>query len=256
MVFGGLLTVVMAPAENVTRPDGSYVTVQPFPSVVNELRALSQLVGDWRLIALTPLFLYSNWFYAYQFVSYNSKLFNARTEGLNNTFYWGAQMIGALLIGKFLDSSPLSLRRRALVSFLSIAAAIAGSWAWGLAANTGYRLDETPTEIDFQDGRWPAAALLYLLWGFCDAFIQCWVYWLLGQLDQSPEVLSRFAGGYKAIQCVGAAASWALSTGTTKPSTQAWINVALLACSLPSTVYMLLRTPQLPDEAPQQPPQT
>jgi hypothetical protein len=66
MVFGGLLTVVMAPAENVTRPDGSYVTVQPFPSVVNELRALSQLVGDWRLIALTPLFLYSNWFYAYQ----------------------------------------------------------------------------------------------------------------------------------------------------------------------------------------------
>ena len=29
------------------------------------------------------------------------------TEGLNNAFYWGAQMVGALLIGKFLDSSRL-----------------------------------------------------------------------------------------------------------------------------------------------------
>ena len=110
-------------------------------------------------------------------------------------------MIGALLIGKFLDSSPLSLRRRALVSFLSIAAAIAGSWAWGLAANTGYRLDETPTEIDFQDGRWPAAALLYLLWGFCDAFIQCWVY--CGATATRTPAIVRLVLGRAVVSCRG-----------------------------------------------------
>ena len=34
-----------------------------------------------------------------QFVSYNSKLFNARTEGLNNTFYWGAQVLWDSVVG-------------------------------------------------------------------------------------------------------------------------------------------------------------
>ena len=78
-----------------------------------------------------------------------------------------------------------------------------------------------------------------------DSFIQCWVYWLLGQLDDSPEVLSRFAGGYKGVQCIGAAISWALSTGSMLPSTQAWINVALLGCSLPATTFMIMMSPQL-----------
>jgi hypothetical protein len=43
-------------------------------------------------------------FYPYQFGVFNAGLFNTRTQGFNNTFYWGAQMYGAHLIGKYLDS--------------------------------------------------------------------------------------------------------------------------------------------------------
>eukprot|EP00966_Prymnesium_polylepis_P149584 3455678-Prymnesium_polylepis.1 len=128
MIAGGLLTLTMAPAERVVRPDGSLVQLERFPAVSAELRGLLAVLRDWRMHALAPLFLYSNWFYAYQFVAYNSALFNARTEGLNNAFYWGAQMVGAVLVGRFLDASRLPLRQRALVSFWAISVLIGASW--------------------------------------------------------------------------------------------------------------------------------
>ena len=98
------------------------------------------------------------------------------------------QMLGALLVGKFLDSPRMPIRRRALVLFLAICVVIGASWAWGIAANEHYGLDGNPAKIDFVDAEWVWAMLLYLLWGFGDAFVQCWVYWLLGQLSDSPEV--------------------------------------------------------------------
>jgi len=144
----------------------------------------------------------------------------------------------------------LTGRRRALSLFLASVTFIALSWAWGAAANHAYGLDGTPTKIDFRDGAWAVAVLLYLVWGFGDAFVQCWVYWLLGQLSDSPEVLSRLAGAYKGVQCLGATASWALSTGSIPPSTQLWVNVGLLALALPATSFMVLRTPELDKKLP------
>ena len=113
-----------------------------------------------QMLALAPLFLYSNWFYAYQFACFNAALFSARTQallplpdqqarhtslrtwdlraslslrlsgphrphhqlscapprlvraqGLNSAFYWAAQMAGAMLVGTFLDSQRIPVRR-------------------------------------------------------------------------------------------------------------------------------------------------
>jgi len=35
-----------------------------------------------QMLALAPLFVYSNWFYAYQFACFNAALFSARTQVL------------------------------------------------------------------------------------------------------------------------------------------------------------------------------
>ena len=85
-----------------------------------------------------------------------------------------------------------------------------------------------------------------MAWGGCDALVQCLVYWLLGQLEDEPDVLARFAGIYKAVQSAGAAASWALAASpSVKASTQAWINVGLFVTALPPAALLVMRTPAL-----------
>ena len=192
-------------------------------------------------------------FYAYQFTAFNSELFDARTMGLNNAAYWASQMAGAVALGSLLDTPALSLRARAGGSLLLIYALVGLSWGLGLHANGRYGLDHpnaTAAKIDFTaPASWAPPAALYVLWGACDSFVQCWVYWVLGRLDDRPEVLSRFAGGYKALQSAGAAVSWGLSTGPLLPSSQAYVNVGLLLLSLPPVGYLLLTAPQLQREA-------
>ena len=39
-----------------------------------------------QMLALAPLFLYSNWFYAYQFACFNAALFSARTQARHHAF--------------------------------------------------------------------------------------------------------------------------------------------------------------------------
>jgi len=79
------------------------------------------------------------------------------------------------------------------------------------------------------------------------AVAQCWAYWLLGQLDDTPASLARSAGYYKALQSAGGAASWALSVETSGvlPSTQALINVALALVAFPLALMPVLR--ELPE---------
>ena len=69
----------------------------PTGTVSSELTGMLSLFGRPRMLMLAPLFVYSNFFYAYQFTAYNSALFNARTQGLNNAAYWSARL-GAVYI--------------------------------------------------------------------------------------------------------------------------------------------------------------
>ena len=47
--------------------------------------------------------MYSNWFLGYQFGVFNAGMHNSRTQGWNTAWYWGAEMMGAVAIGRFLD---------------------------------------------------------------------------------------------------------------------------------------------------------
>jgi MFS family permease len=241
MLIGSVLCWVMRPLNHVARADGSEVRLPP-TAVATEISAMARLFADRRMLALLPLFVYSNFFYAYQFTAYNSTLFNARTQGLNNAAYWSAQMIGAVAVGRYLDSVASSPQRRGGRAFTVIAIAILGSWALGVVANHAYGLDGNVKPLDFTHSSWLVAFSLYVYWGFCDAFIQCWVYWFLSQLDTSPDALARFAGFYKGVQSAGGAVGWVLSA-TLLPSTQVWVNVALILLALPTMSWVIGKIP-------------
>jgi len=91
MCAGALLSLMLQPLDRVVRPDGSRVAHTPATEVIDEVRGMWQQLTDRRLLALYPLFLYSNWFYAYQFDCFNAPLFDARTQGLNNALCAPAQ---------------------------------------------------------------------------------------------------------------------------------------------------------------------
>jgi hypothetical protein len=105
MGVGSLLSLTLAAPNTVLRPNGEKVKVIHPPHWLEELKGILSVCQDSRMLRLVPLFLYSNWFYTYHFSCYNHALFNARTEGFNNTFYWGSQMIGAYYLGQYLDGN-------------------------------------------------------------------------------------------------------------------------------------------------------
>ena len=87
------------------------------------------------------------------------------------------------------------------------------TWAMRLVAVSPEQLGQD-SKLDFYEdfGSFVFPWLLYFLWGFCDAFVQCWSYWLMGQLSDDPKTLSRYAGFYKVravrVRCCYAARRW------------------------------------------------
>jgi len=243
MVIGSALCLSLTDPSQVVRPDGTLVQIQSMPSWSGEVKAMLNLVLDRRVLCLLPLFIYSNWFYTYQFGCFNAKIFNARTQGLSNMAFWGAQMGGAYAIGVFLDSSRKSVRYRALTSFVCIAVYISITWGFTLLVNETYSLNSgKKQDVDFHNRKaFLGPFFLYFAFGLSDSFIQCWSYWLFGKMTDDSSTLSRFTGIYKAVQSAGGAISWKLNGGNMVPLTQIYINIGLVIVSMPLALLVAFR---------------
>lgn len=92
------------------RTDGSKVIVIKHPSWKTEILGLYETFKlEPYIILLFPMFFASNWFYTYQFNTFNGAKFDVRTRSLNSVLYWSAQIVGAGFFGLFLDTK---MRRR------------------------------------------------------------------------------------------------------------------------------------------------
>ena len=196
MAGGTALIGLLSPLEHVRRPDGTRAKLPPVrPDVVSELQALCRLLLDWRMLSLAPYFIASNWFYAYQFTCFNARLFDARTQGLNNAVYWLAQMAGSLAIGRLLDAPCVRSRARLQLLFCTIIGLAAASWALALWVGQVYALDmprnasASAGGLDLHSSDWPALLCLYASWGLVDAFVQLFSGWLLPALDDRQVAL-------------------------------------------------------------------
>lgn len=133
MMIGSGLALTLRHPSKVVRSDGTTCEVSALPDVYAELAAILSLFTDRRMLMLSPLFLYSNWFLGYHFGVYNGGLFNARTQGFSTACYWGAEMAGAFVIGRFLDSKdqgPPHLRAARALGILFVWVNM--TWYWGL----------------------------------------------------------------------------------------------------------------------------
>lgn len=212
VVYGASMCCVWAlqPLGSVVREDGVLCKApESKVSLREELRGMMKMLSFAPVLSLVPLFVYSNWFYAYQTAIF-FKVFDPAASGLANAIYWGAQMIGAKVQGSLLDSN-MSVGKRAWISATCNATLIGISWLWGIAVTYNYDLSaDTVKAYAYNEPALMQAYGLAFVWGFCDALVQNWAYWVMTVLFKSSEELSRVVSIYKAAQSAGSAFAFVL----------------------------------------------
>lgn len=194
MAFGALLSLAILPPSQVVRDDGTRATTVTYSNVLTEAAEISKLFTNWKMLLMLPAAWASNFFYTYQFNNVNGLLFNVRTKGLNNVFYWGAQMVGSVGIGYVLDFSFRSRRTRGFVGIGVVAVLSIGIWGGGLANQLRFRQGKWPYgELDFKNSgsMFAGPFVLYFSYGLLDAMFQSLCYWVIGALANDSETLSR-----------------------------------------------------------------
>lgn len=242
MTVGALLSLAILPASQVVRDDGTRCTDMKYSKVSTEVREILKLFLNWKMLLVAPAAWASNFFYSYQFNNVNGALFNLRTRGFNNVFYWGAQMLGSVGIGYILDFSFKSRRMRGFVGIGIVGILGTAIWAGGLANQIKYSIDDLPEKLDFKDSGSDFAGpfVLYFSYGLLDAMFQSMVYWVIGALADDSQTLSRYVGFYKGVQSAGAAVAWQVDTHKVSFLSQLIVNWSLTTVSYPLLAILIM----------------
>lgn len=214
-LIGAALSWTLVDARDVIRSDGSKVIVMKHPSWSSEIKGLWQtFFTDPYIIFLFPMFLASNWFYAYHFTEINNAYFNTRTRALNGVVYYIMQIIGAYVFGFALDFKGVRRTMRAKMAWGALFATVMIIWGFGYMFQKTYdrawadQAKENNTQHDWTDAGYGGPFVLYMFYGFSDAAWQTCVYWFMGSLTNNGRKLANFAGFYKGIQSAGGAITW------------------------------------------------
>ncbi|OVA19963.1 Ion channel regulatory protein [Macleaya cordata] len=242
MSAGTLLSLGILPPSRVVRDDGSRCTNIKYSNVSTEAVEILKLFLNWKMLLIVPAAWASNFFYSYQFNNVNGLMFNLRTRGLNNVFYWGAQMLGSIGIGYIFDFSFESRRKRGFVGIGVVALLSTAIWGGGLANQLNYSFDNLPEKLDFKSSGddYAGPFVLYFSYGLLDAMFQTMVYWVIGALADDSETLSRYAGFYKGVQSAGGAVAWQIDTNKVSLLSQLIVNWSLTSLSYPLLVVLVM----------------
>lgn len=282
MVFGWCLSAFLLPPHLVIRTDGSRAAPLPAshvshpsslsslspPTVTSRLRhcyavfastarrelaQIAKLRHEPRLLFLLPLCFGANFFYSYQQNIVNGGSFTLRSRSLNSALYWGAQMLGGVLIGLLLDLPPVSRRGRALLGWCAVFILGNVAMGGGLAYQRWFEAEAHRRQklrfIDFSDARtFAGPCVLYITYGALDAAWQGLAYWLLGAMCDRPRDAARFVGVYKSLQCVGGAVAFRLTASHVAPMRQFAANWGVIAGALLFALPAVYRITEPEDE--------
>ncbi|KAH0478046.1 MAG: hypothetical protein KVP17_003069 [Porospora cf. gigantea B] len=249
MVLGAIASIfVLANPGTVVKSDGSSVEFEKAQNAKQEIIAAGMAIMDPFVLKMLPYFFVSNWFYTFEFNGFNNMLFNVRTRGLNSGLFWASQMLGASMLGKFIDYPHWPMQKRGrvawafnvvliIVSFgIAIILEVAFKCGSGLlpgANGSGWDKGEgvcLPKEgntgdpwcadnfvfhegcdIDMGSNSGYVGLLLsFMLMGFQDAVFQSFCYWLMSAAaGNSISRNVKYAACYKGVQSLGSCVVWA-----------------------------------------------
>ncbi|KAJ1663539.1 hypothetical protein GGF38_003184, partial [Coemansia sp. RSA 25] len=145
--IGASLGLALAPPAKVVREDGSSVVLVKYTSAGKEAVEILKLFMNPMMLALIPMCFASNFFYSYQFGPINGSIFNIRTRGFNNIFYWGAQMVGAYALSFLLDNQRMTRRTRGMIALAIVGVFFNVVWGGTLKLQLQYTHGPLPGGI-------------------------------------------------------------------------------------------------------------
>lgn len=231
MLVGVVFSLSLSNPSEVTRDDGSRVVIARAAHWTTELKGVMNVWREWRMLALVPAFLASNWFYAYQF-RINSVYFDPSTRALNDLMYWAMQVVGSALVGFLLDYKRLGRRARGLFTLAVMFCVINAIWAGGFAFQLTFDVDYNEP-VHWTSNKFGGPFVLYIFYGFADSVYQTYLYWLMGAMSNDPSLLARYAGFYKAMQSAGAAAAFGVDSSSIRLRWECLICWVLVFISFP-----------------------
>ena len=239
IIFVGIASAFLVlPPNRVIRSDGTIVKLEAASKVHEELVGMLRLLKDWRMLALTPMFFASNYFYAYQ-GAINTAVFDGPTRALNATLEGAGAIVGALMIGFFvLDIKFLHRRTRGYLGVGVVTVLTVIVWAVALSWQVTFDRADTKApgfkKINYKDDNYKGKGALYFFCElplrvlfrqctdppspavyFADACYQALAYWIMSAMTNDPFKLARYAGLYKALQSAGAAGSFGMDAVAT-----------------------------------------
>ncbi|KAI7901377.1 major facilitator superfamily domain-containing protein [Cokeromyces recurvatus] len=232
MLAGVLFSFTLANPSKVIRSDGTRVVVSKSADWRTEVKGVVKVWKEWRMLALVPAFLASNWFYAYQF-KINSIYFDPSTRALNDLLYWAMQVTGSGLLGYLLDLQSLKRRTRGLIALCILFLVLNIVWAGGFAFQLTFDASTYSDPIHWTSHRFGGPFVLFIFYGFSDSIYQTYLYWLMGAMSNDPALLARYAGFYKAVQSAGAAIAFGIDASSVRLRWECLICWILVFISFP-----------------------
>jgi hypothetical protein len=141
----------------------------------------------------------------YQQSTFGNRFFSRRTIGVELIVFHLMEIIGAIVCGRLLDFECSAITRRKRSIACLAAFIVINTTGNILAAIQECAAKENGTAIahDIADKGVALPSLAFACWGFADAQIQVFCYWLIGNFSTSGADHSRAVGYYKCIQSFG-----------------------------------------------------
>ena len=249
MLFGWALSGLVCSTESLSRKyHGGRIAQESkalnWATLRSTIIQTLEILLDWKIMCLYPMFFNANIFYSYQQNDVNGMTFNLRTRSLNGALYWISQMIGGLLMGYILDLNHLNRRTRAKIGWAILF--VTGMVIWG----AGYKFQVWDDQrlrhghkqdIDYKAGsEFLGPMFLYFFYGAYDAFWQAYCYWIMGAQSHDPVVTAVIVGAYSALKPAGGAMAWRVNAEGVSAMTQFAMNWGLTIGSLAVAIPTVL----------------
>lgn len=165
MCLGFPFALALPSAGRVQRTDGRKVILKRDLTFRHSFKIMWAILKQPKMLALVPLFIYSQWFLSYQW-QYNFAYFTVRTRALNSMLFYLVGLISASLLGLWLDQSQFTRRRRAILAYFVLVTLVTTSWILGLVVQVHY--ERTSPTIDWTEFKYGLGCLVFILWGITD----------------------------------------------------------------------------------------
>eukprot|EP01135_Chromosphaera_perkinsii_P008621 Nk52_evm63s1401 gene=Nk52_evmTU63s1401 len=183
------------------------------------------------MLIMAPMFFYTGFNQPYQ-LNVFTRFFTSTSLGMEVVVFYLAEIIGGLGIGYVLDNICPSKRRHVLIWGQYILGLL--GFALAVYHEYDYAWNKPTPTYEIQDSEIALPSVVFAIWGFSDSAVQCYAYYLMGNLYFSGKLQARAIGFYKFIQSLGWTIAFVLTPADrAAPMTQLLLVFALFVISFP-----------------------